>query len=76
MSTTLGRRLGRLEAGRPRPSPYDAMDPIIAEMSTTDLHALLQHGENVRQGRRPTEEQQAVHRRFCERLAAVGIVLT
>jgi hypothetical protein len=71
----LARRIDRLEGARPRSSPYDAMDPILAEMSMPDLITLLQHGDNVRHGLRPTEQQRAVHKQFRDRLAAVGIVL-
>jgi hypothetical protein len=51
------------------------MDPILAEMSTPDLILLVHHGNVVREGRRPTDEEEAVSRRFWDRLALVGIVL-
>jgi hypothetical protein len=75
MSTALGRRLARLETGRPRPSPFDVMAPIIAELSTAELRDLLGHGTAVREGQRPTPEQEAVHGKVRDLLALVGIVL-
>ena len=69
------RRLGRLEAGRPRPSPWDAMDPILAGLSTPKLIALVRHGSNVERGIRPTPEQAAMYDVVRDRLACVGIAL-
>ena len=71
----LGRRLDKLESGRPRPSPYDAMDPILAEMSTPELISLVHYGNAIREGRRPTAKQEAAHRAFWDRMAFAGIVL-
>jgi hypothetical protein len=73
--TSIGARLSRLERARPRPSPYDAMDPILAELSTPDLRVLVQHADAVREGRCPTAEQELVYGRLRARLAPVGIVL-
>ena len=71
----LRRRLGRLERERPRPSPWDAMDPILAGLSTPELVALLRHGSNVAHGLRPTPEQEAVYATVRDRMASVGIAL-
>jgi len=51
MSTMLGRRLAKLETGRSRPSPFDAMDPILAELSMSELIDQLGHST----GRLPIE---------------------
>ena len=75
MSTTLGRRLVRLEAGRPRPSPCDAMDPILADLSMSELVDPVRHSDAVRGRRGPAAEQRAVYARVRDRLALVGIVL-
>lgn len=75
MRTTLGRRLSKLEAGRPRPSPLDAIDPILAVMSTPDLITLIRHDDAVRAGRQPSSEETAVYAGFRDRLASVGLVL-
>ncbi len=71
----LGTRVARLEAGRLRPSPFDAMDPILAELSTPELVALVRLTDNVRGGTRPTPEQEAVYGMVRGRLALVGIAL-
>ena len=71
----LHRRLARLEAGRPRPSPFDAMDPVLAELSMSDLIALVRRIDNVRRGIRPTAEQEAVYGMVRDRVVAVGIAL-
>lgn len=73
--STLGRRIDRLEAGGPRPSPFDAMDPILAELSMHELIDLVHHGNAVREGRRPTPDQEEVDRKVRERMAVVGIML-
>jgi len=75
MSTTLGRRLARLEAGRSDPSPFDAMDPILADLSVSELLDLVRHRDAVRERRSPTAEQRAVYGRVRDRLALVGIAL-
>ena len=51
------------------------MDPILAEMRTPELISLVNHNKAVREGRRPTPEQEAVSRWFWDRLAFVGIAL-
>ena len=71
----LHRRLRRLEGNRPRPSPFDAMDPILAELPTPELVALVRRIDNVEGGIRPTAEQEAVYGRVRDRLAFVGIAL-
>ena len=71
----LGTRVARLEAGRPRPSPFDAMDPIRAELSMSELVALVRRIDNVWRGIRPTPEQEAVYAVVRDRLTFVGIAL-
>ena len=51
------------------------MEPVLGEMSTPDLILLVHHGNAVREGRRPTDEEEAVSRRFWDRLARVGIIV-
>jgi hypothetical protein len=71
---TLSRRLRRLEAAQPAPSPFDAMAPILAEMSTHDLLLLIHHSKAISEGRRPTVEQEAVCRQFWDQFRlAVGM---
>ena len=73
--TAMGRRLQRLEHAQPQLSRWDAMEPVLAAMSTPDLILLVHHGNAVREGRRPTDEEEAVSRRFWDRLARVGIIV-
>jgi hypothetical protein len=75
MTRTLGRRLARLEVGRPRPSPFDAMDPVLAGLSTSELIDLVRHIGAVRERRGSTANQQAVYGRVRDRLALVGVAL-
>ena len=71
----LGTPLARLEAGRPRPSRWDATDPILSELPMSELIALVQRGNNVEHGIRPTPEQEAVYAAVKDRLTFVGIAL-
>jgi hypothetical protein len=71
----LGTRVARLEAGRPRPSPFDAIDPILAALSMPEIVALVRHGTNLERGIRPTPEQEAVYGVVRDRLAFVGTML-
>jgi hypothetical protein len=73
--STLGRRVDRLEEARPRPSAFDALDPILAGLSTSELIDLVRHIDAVREPQGPTAEQQAVYGRVRDRLALVGIAL-
>ena len=70
MNTSLRRRLKLLEGNRPPPSPYDAMDPILAEMSTDDLISLLNHDKAVKEGRCLTDKQVEVSGTFWDRFRA------
>ncbi len=69
------RRLDRLEAAHSQPSPFDAIDPILAGLSLSELVALVRRGKNVERGIRPTPDQEAVYGRMRERLIVVGIAL-
>ena len=68
----LGTRVSRLEAGRPRPSPFDA---ILAALSMPELGALVRRVSTLERGIRPTPEQEAVYGAVRERLGVVGIML-
>ena len=71
----LHRRLSRLEGSRPQSSRWDAMDPILAELSMPELIDLVQRGSNVERGIRPTPDQEAVYGLVSDRLAFAGIAL-
>ena len=71
----LQRRLGRLEQGRRKPSPFDAMDPILAALSMEELQALGAYERARKQGRESSPEAVLVYGLVRERLAAVGIPL-
>jgi hypothetical protein len=71
--SSLRQRLDRLAAARRQPSPFDAMDPILAELSLSELVALVRRGKNVERGIRPAPEQEAVYGRVREQLIVVGI---
>ena len=73
--SSLLQRLDRLEADRPQPSPCDAVDPILAELSLSEPVALARRGKHVERGIRPTPEQEAVYGRVREQLIVVGIAL-
>ena len=73
--TALQRRLQRLERSMPDPDPWAAMDEVIADLSMSELVALVQHGKNVDCGIHPTPEQAASYGRLRDRLASVGISL-
>ena len=73
--SSLHHRLRRLEAGRSSLSPWDALDPILAELSMSELIALVRHGSDVERGIRPTPAQEAVYAMVRDRLACVGIAL-
>jgi hypothetical protein len=75
VSTVLSRRLDRLELSRPGPSPWDALDPILADLSLSDLIALVQRCDSLRRGIRPPSRQDAVYDLVRVRLAPTGIIL-
>ena len=59
------RRLSQLEAKQgPPPSTWDVIDPILGELSMSDLIALVQRGDNLKRGLRVErlERTHAVHR--------------
>lgn len=70
------RRLSQLEAKQgPPPSTWDVIDPILGELSMSDLIALVQRDDNLKRGLRPTARQDAVYAAVRDRLTSVGIVL-
>jgi hypothetical protein len=75
MSAALARRIGRLEGSRPDPSPWDALDPILADLSLSDLIDLVQRTTALGSGLRPTPRQDAVYDLVRIRLVPAGIVL-
>jgi hypothetical protein len=75
MIMALSRRLDRLEQSRPGPSLWDALDPILADLSLSDLIELVQRAGNIDRGLRPTPRQDAVYDVVRVRLVPAGIVL-
>jgi len=73
--TALQRRLQRLERSMSSSSRWDAIDSVLADLSMSELVALVQHGKNVDCGIHPTPEQAASYGRLRDRLASVGISL-
>ena len=51
------------------------MDPILAELPMSELIALVQRGDNVERGIRPTPEQEAVYAAVRDRPTFAGIAL-